>query len=100
MARTKSEAFSKLESQYGQPTFGGHDSKLAPITDRALPDSLIGQLKHLPSSPGTAFASPGESCEQPTPEEMAQATGVTLPHQPWHVANIWWDFQNPIFCAR
>lgn len=64
-----SEAFSKLESQYGQPAFGGHDSKLAPITDRALPDSLIDQLRHLPSSPGTAFASPGESCEQPTPEK-------------------------------
>lgn len=36
-----------------------------------------------------------ESCEQPSPEEMAKAAGVTLPHQPWHVANVWWDFQKP-----
>ena len=37
-----------------------------------------------------------ESCEQDSPEAMAKAVGVTLPHQPWHVANVWWDFQKPI----
>jgi hypothetical protein len=37
----------------------------------------------------------GESCALPSPEEMAKAAGVTLPHQPWHVANIWWDFEQP-----
>lgn len=37
-----------------------------------------------------------ESCAQPSPREMARAAGVTLPHQPWHLANIWWDFQKPI----
>jgi hypothetical protein len=34
-------------------------------------------------------------CAQPSPEEMAQAAGVTLPKRPWHVANIWWDFEKP-----
>src|SRR5947209_19134515 len=38
----------------------------------------------------------GDSCVQPSPEEMAQAAGVTLPHQPWHVANIWWEFEKPV----
>ena len=27
---------------------------------------------------------------------MAQTAGVTLPKSPWHVANIWWDFEKPI----
>jgi hypothetical protein len=26
---------------------------------------------------------------------MAKAAGVTLPHSPWHVANIWWEFTKP-----
>jgi hypothetical protein len=34
--------------------------------------------------------------EQPTPEEMAKAVGVTLPKSPWHVANIWWEYEKPI----
>ena len=41
-------------------------------------------------------APPVASCAQPTPEEMAKAAGVELPHRPWHVANIWWEFQKPI----
>lgn len=36
-----------------------------------------------------------DSCAQPTPEEMAKTAGVTLPHQPWHLANIWWEFEKP-----
>jgi len=36
-----------------------------------------------------------DPCAQPSPEEMAKSAGVTLPHRPWHVANIWWDFQKP-----
>lgn len=36
-----------------------------------------------------------ESCAQASPEEMAKAAGVELPHRPWHVANIWWEFQKP-----
>ena len=37
-----------------------------------------------------------DSCAQPSPEEMEKAAGVTLPPQPWPVANIWWDFQKPV----
>lgn len=35
-------------------------------------------------------------CHQPSPEEMAKAAGVTLPQLPWHVANVWWDFEKPV----
>lgn len=42
-----------------------------------------------------AAADPADSCEQPSPEAMAEAAGVTLPHRPWHVANIWWEFEKP-----
>jgi hypothetical protein len=35
-------------------------------------------------------------CAQPTPEEMAKEQGITLPKRPWHVANIWWDFEKPV----
>jgi hypothetical protein len=31
---------------------------------------------------------------QDSPAEMAKAAGVTLPHLPWHVADVWWEFQN------
>ena len=27
---------------------------------------------------------------------MAEAVGVTLPPLPWHVANIWWNFEKPV----
>lgn len=27
---------------------------------------------------------------------MAKAAEVRLPGSPWHVANIWWDFQQPV----
>lgn len=42
------------------------------------------------------FATAEDSCLQPSPEEMAKAAGVTLPGSPWHVANIWWDFEKPV----
>lgn len=35
-------------------------------------------------------------CAQPSPEEMAKATGVALPKLPWHVVNFWWDFEKPV----
>lgn len=35
-------------------------------------------------------------CHQPSPEDMAKAAGVKLPGSPWHVANIWWDFLQPV----
>lgn len=37
-----------------------------------------------------------DSCAQPSPEEMAKAAGVTLPGRPWHVANVVWEFPQPI----
>lgn len=87
--------FSNLEPQYGKPIFGSRRTQLEPLTERALPADLIEQLKNLPRAASIEPAT-SESCEQPSPEEMAKDVGVTLPHQPWHVANIWWDFQKPI----
>lgn len=37
-----------------------------------------------------------DACAQPTPEAMAEAAGVTLPKLPWHVANIWWNYEKPV----
>lgn len=37
-----------------------------------------------------------DKCAQPSPEKMAAAFGVELPPRPWHVANIWWDFQDEV----
>ena len=37
----------------------------------------------------------GLSCAQPPPGEMAKAAGVALPRLPWHVVNIWWEFEAP-----
>ncbi|MDB6154435.1 MAG: hypothetical protein JWL90_2888 [Chthoniobacteraceae bacterium] len=45
---------------------------------------------------GSLLAAADELCIQPPPEEMARAAGVTLPKGPWHVANIWWDFEKPV----
>ena len=95
LAAGKVEAvFSSLEPGYGKPVFGGKKQRLEPITDRVLAAGLIEQLKHLPTNATAAVAA--ESCEQPAPEVMAKAAGVTLPPQPWHLVNIWWDFNNPI----
>jgi hypothetical protein len=44
----------------------------------------------------TAVAAAEDLCQQPSPEAMAAAAGVTLPQRPWHVANIWWDFEKPV----
>ncbi|WP_149497009.1 DUF3472 domain-containing protein [Roseiconus lacunae] len=37
-----------------------------------------------------------DPCKQLSPEEMAQNLGVDLPRRPWHVANIWWHFEDSI----
>lgn len=37
-----------------------------------------------------------DPCAQPSPQEMAEKVGVKLPPLPWHVANIWWDFEAPV----
>lgn len=42
------------------------------------------------------ISSAQDLCKQPSPEDMAAAAGVTLPKSPWHVVNIWWDFEKPI----
>lgn len=55
---------------------------------------MTASAQQLPNIAGQS--DPGESCDQPSPEEMAGAAGVTLPHQPWHVANIWWELQKPV----
>ncbi len=88
--------FANLEAQYGKPVFAGLEIALDPLTDRPLPADLVAQLKHLPRAAGTGQASTEASCVQPAPEELAEAAGVTLPHQPWHVANIWWDFRQAV----
>jgi hypothetical protein len=38
---------------------------------------------------------PPDPCAQPSPEEMAKQAGVTLPRLPWHLTDIWWDFDKP-----
>jgi hypothetical protein len=87
--------FAALAAQYGQPIYGDRRTPLEPLADRALSADLITQLKHLPLAAGTEDATTEDSCAQPSPEAMAEAADVTLPHQPWHVANVWWDFQKP-----
>ena len=42
-----------------------------------------------------AAPNPEDPCAQPSPREMASAVGVTLPKLPWHLVNIWWDFEQP-----
>ena len=39
---------------------------------------------------------PKDECAQPSPKEMADALGIKLPRRPWHLANIWWDFEKPV----
>lgn len=42
-----------------------------------------------------AAAPADDSASQPSPQEMADAAGVKLPPPPWHVVNIWWEFNGP-----
>jgi len=88
-----STVLAALEPQYGKPTFGVGRGSVEPLTDLPLAPALIEELKQLPVA---AQVDDGVSCEQPSPEEMAKAAGVELPHRPWHVANVWWEFQKPI----
>lgn len=43
-----------------------------------------------------ATANAEDPCSQPPPEKMAAAVGVKLPSRPWHVANIWWNFEDTV----
>lgn len=36
------------------------------------------------------------STEQPSPEEMSRELGIELPRLPWHLVDIWWQFDAPI----
>ncbi len=56
----------------------------------------IGALSLLTAAPRVSSAVADESTAQPSPVEMAKTAGVTLPHYPWHVLNIWWDFEKPV----
>ncbi|MES2920396.1 MAG: hypothetical protein V4819_02550 [Verrucomicrobiota bacterium] len=37
-----------------------------------------------------------DACLQPSPTQMAESVGVTLPKLPWHLINIWWEFEKPV----
>lgn len=54
--------------------------------------TAIGAANESSSAPSV----PDDPCAQPSPEEMAKAVGVALPRSPWHVANVWWDFEGEI----
>ncbi|HEV7402363.1 MAG TPA: hypothetical protein VGO11_05530 [Chthoniobacteraceae bacterium] len=43
----------------------------------------------------TSFAA-DDLCAQPPPTDMAKAAGVNLPKLPWHVVNLWWEFEKPV----
>lgn len=40
-------------------------------------------------------AAPPDPCAQPSPEAMAKEAGVSLLPLPWHLTDIWWDFDKP-----
>ncbi len=59
-----------------------------------LAAGLLAPFRHLPA--GDPPAPSADACAQPSPKEMAKAAGVKLPPSPWHVVNLWWDFEKPI----
>ena len=42
-----------------------------------------------------ARAQTNPSPAQASPEEMARDLGIELPPRPWHLVNLWWDFDGP-----
>ena len=36
------------------------------------------------------------STEQPSPQEMAEELGISLPGLPWHLANVWWNLESEV----
>lgn len=58
--------------------------------------SILIPLAGLAMFAGIAVAAESDPCLQPSPEEMARTAGVSLPSLPWHMANIWWDFEAPV----
>lgn len=64
------------------------------VVERLL---AIGRREHTPSREFPFPALDNDlTCVQPSPAEMAKAAGVTLPGLPWHVANVWWEFEREI----
>lgn len=53
--------------------------------------SLLLALASLALSGYSAELSP----EQPSPQEMAKKLGIQLPRSPWHLVDIWWNFDKP-----
>ena len=53
--------------------------------------SLLLALGGLALSGHSAELSP----EQPSPQEMAKKLGIQLPRSPWHLVDIWWNFDKP-----
>ncbi|MEI7911546.1 MAG: hypothetical protein WCK77_18080 [Verrucomicrobiota bacterium] len=60
----------------------------------AIPQTVMKFALLLLGLAATALAE--DLCQQPTPVDMAKAAGVTLPKSPWHLINIWWDFDKPV----
>jgi len=46
--------------------------------------------------PMHAMLAEDDPCAQPSPAEMAKELGIQLPKSPWHVVNLWWDFEKPV----
>ena len=68
---------------------------LDPVDQKLLKNEKLYKARWLTST-FTDVATQELSCEQPSPQEMADAVGVKLPPSPWHVANIWWNFEKPV----
>jgi hypothetical protein len=57
---------------------------------------LLAVIAALLSVAAGSVAAEVDPCEQPSPETMAKDVGVTLPPLPWHLTDIWWEFDKPI----
>ena len=79
------------------PDYAGRLREIDVKTLRRVGQYIRGEAKPPAGAASSAVeqGEAGDACAQPSPEEMAKAAGVTLPHQPWHLANIWWEFEKP-----
>lgn len=62
------------------------------ITNPCLSVTVVALAVSFAAGAGAERLSP----EQSSPEEMAAALGVELPHRPWHLVDLWWNFAGPI----
>lgn len=70
----------------------GHPAAMTCRLSRWLAASFL--LVAVPARGGETPAP--DPCAQPSPPEMAAAAGVELPRYPWHLVNVWWDFEREI----